>query len=63
MMRMFLYQFVTSFKKFSKSLKIDKINFIPISGLNGDNVVSKSNNMPWYKGDTLIKNLESFEIK
>ena len=31
-----------SFQKFSKSLKIDKIKFIPISGLNGDNVVSKS---------------------
>ena len=51
-----------SFKNFSKSLKIDKINFIPISGLNGDNVISKSKNMPWYKGDTLINNLESFEI-
>ena len=51
-----------SFKKFSKSLKIDKINFIPISGLNGDNVVSKSKNMPWYKGKTLINNLENFEI-
>ena len=51
-----------SFKKFSKSLKIDKINFVPISGLNGDNVVSKSKNMAWYKGDTLINILDNFVI-
>lgn len=30
------------------------IPFIPISGWNGDNMIEKSTNMPWYKGPTLI---------
>jgi len=30
------------------------IPFIPISGWAGDNMIEKSTNMPWYKGDTLI---------
>merc|ERR1711968_76961 len=34
--------------------KPKKIPFIPISGWDGDNMLSKSTNMPWYKGDCLI---------
>jgi elongation factor 1-alpha len=34
--------------------KVKKIPFIPISGWNGDNMLEKSPNMPWYKGDTLL---------
>jgi elongation factor 1-alpha len=35
-----------------------KINFIPISGWKGDNLVKKSENMPWYKGPTLAESLD-----
>jgi elongation factor 1-alpha len=38
-----------------------KINFIPISGWKGDNLVKKSTNMPWYKGPTLSESLDTFD--
>ena len=41
---------------------ISKIPFIPISGLKGDNLVKKSENMPWYKGPTLLEALDMFEV-
>jgi sulfate adenylyltransferase subunit 1 len=34
------------------------ITFVPVSALKGDNVVNKSENTPWYKGQTLLENLE-----
>jgi elongation factor 1-alpha len=37
-----------------------KVNFIPVSGWKGDNLVKKSQNMPWYKGPTLAEALDSF---
>lgn len=39
----------------------DKVNFVPISGWNGDNMLEKSTNMPWYKGPTLIEALDMIE--
>ena len=38
--------------------KVDKIPFIALSAYQGDNVVKKSTNMPWYKGPTLIEALD-----
>ena len=35
-----------------------KITFIPVSALKGDNVVNKSKNTPWYEGQTLLEHLE-----
>lgn len=35
-----------------------KVNFVPISGWNGDNMLEKSENMSWYKGPTLIEALD-----
>jgi len=37
----------------------EKINFVPISGWNGDNMLEKSENMPWYKGVTLLEALDA----
>ena len=37
-----------------------KINFVPTSGWTGDNLVHKSENMPWYKGPTLLEALDEF---
>ena len=41
----------------------ENIVFVPISALNGDNVVNPSASTPWYKGQTLMNILESVEIK
>lgn len=41
--------------------KPDGINFIPISGWNGDNMLERSTNTPWYKGPTLIEALDKIE--
>jgi sulfate adenylyltransferase subunit 1 len=50
------------FDNFSSKLEIQDIQYIPISALKGDNVVDKSNNMPWYKGATLLYTLENVHI-
>lgn len=39
-----------------------KITFVPISALKGDNVVTKSENTPWYKGETILEHLESLDL-
>ncbi len=38
--------------------KVDQIPFVPVSAYMGDNVVKKSDKMPWYKGNTLVKTLD-----
>jgi len=48
--------------EFSKQLEIPDIQFIPLSALDGDNVVNVSGNTPWYKGETLMTMLEQVEI-
>lgn len=50
------------FKTFSSKLDVPDITYIPISALYGDNVVEKSDNMPWYKGGTLLYNLENVQV-
>jgi elongation factor 1-alpha len=39
----------------------EKVNFVPISGWNGDNMLERSANLPWYKGPTLIEALDGIE--
>jgi sulfate adenylyltransferase subunit 1 len=53
---------VKEFKEFSSRLKVPHIDFIPISALNGDNIVDKSEAMPWYQGSTLLYTLETVYI-
>jgi sulfate adenylyltransferase subunit 1 len=48
--------------EFSKQLEIPDIQFIPLSALDGDNVVNVSKNTPWYMGETLMTMLEKVEI-
>ena len=47
---------------FSKNLDSTDFHFVPISALNGDNVVHRSDKMPWYKGSSLMPILEMVEI-
>jgi sulfate adenylyltransferase subunit 1 len=53
---------VREFSAFAGKLEVSDIRFIPISALNGDNVVNRSENMPWYKGGTLLNTLETIHI-
>ena len=50
------------FKAFATRLEVSDLAFIPISALNGDNVVQRSLNMPWYEGPSLLHHLEQVYI-
>jgi bifunctional enzyme CysN/CysC/sulfate adenylyltransferase subunit 1 len=50
------------FEAFLPVLDIKDVKFIPISALNGDNVVSPSPQTPWYGGPTLLSHLETVHI-
>ncbi len=50
------------FAQFSYKLDVKDVHFIPISALNGDNVVDRSENMPWYGGSSLLYYLENVHI-
>ena len=53
---------VAQFEEFSSKLLVKDIRFIPISALLGDNVVHRSENMPWYQGGLLLYTLETIHI-
>jgi bifunctional enzyme CysN/CysC len=50
------------FRQFATKLDINDLTFIPVSALNGDNVVTRSSNMPWYEGTSLLHHLEEVHI-
>ncbi len=50
------------FLMFTKSLNDQDLSFVPMSALNGDNVVNKSKHTSWYTGKTLLEILETAEI-
>ena len=49
--------------EFLDKLNIKPMKVIPISAFEGDNVASKKNNMPWYKGETILEALDEFECE
>jgi len=51
-----------TFESFASKLNVKDVSFIPMSALNGDNVVDKSENMDWYGGSTLMYYLENVHI-
>ena len=53
---------VADFKSWSAGLEFAEATFIPISALKGDNVVTRSERMPWYTGPALLDHLETVEI-
>lgn len=56
-------QIKTDYLDFIKDLDgLDDIHVIPLSALDGDNVVNKSVNMPWYTGLSMMETLETVEI-
>ena len=46
----------------SVGYKIENVPAIPVSGWTGDNLVKKSENMPWYKGKTLLEAFDDFTV-
>jgi len=55
-------QIKDDFSQFAAGLAIKDITFIPVSALNGDNIVEKSDTMPWYYGPPLLRHLEDVYI-
>jgi sulfate adenylyltransferase subunit 1 len=53
---------VREYREFATRLNTKDIHFIPISALNGDNVVHRSGKMKWYEGVTLMYLLETIHI-
>ncbi|MCA9371114.1 MAG: adenylyl-sulfate kinase, partial [Candidatus Peregrinibacteria bacterium] len=53
---------VDEFLRFAERLQVTDIQFVPLSALHGENVVHKSENMPWYNGGTLLHLLNTVHI-
>ena len=53
---------VSDYKEFVAPLNIPDITCIPLSALDGDNVVEKSDRTPWYEGPSLLDFLETVPI-
>ncbi len=52
----------SGFTGWAAKLDIQDVTFIPISALHGDNVVSRSERMPWYEGSSLLYHLEHVHV-
>ncbi len=50
------------FRSFAMKLEVHDVTFVPVAALHGDNVVSRSANMPWYEGTALLHHLEQVYI-
>ena len=50
------------FREFAIKLEVGDLTFIPMSALTGDNVVERSDSMPWYEGTSLLHHLEDLHV-
>lgn len=55
-------EIVREYRDFATRLDMPDKHFVPISALQGDNLLEHSENMPWYEGSTLMHHLENVEI-
>ena len=53
---------VAEYRQFADGIGIDGVTAIPVSGLGGDNVLRRSEAMPWYGGPTLVAHLDAVEV-
>jgi len=53
---------VVGYRELADQLGIDNVQPIPLSALRGDNVLQRSDAMPWYAGPTLLQHLESVDV-
>ena len=56
-------QIKNDFEALLPELNYNEVHFVPISALAGDNIVSKSENTSWYKGQNILELLETIEIE
>ena len=56
------HNIVIDYQKVAKTLGLKDVKFIPISALNGDNIVEKSENCHWYAGESLLHYLENVKL-
>jgi len=50
------------YRTLATNLNLKEVTFIPVSALKGDNIVNRSENMPWYEGTSLLDFLETVEV-
>ncbi|MFA6059840.1 MAG: GTP-binding protein [Taibaiella sp.] len=55
------YDIRNQYKELAGKLSLKEVTYIPLSALNGDNVVDTSPNFSWYTGPTLLQHLETIE--
>ena len=53
---------VAGYQMLAGQLGIEQVTFIPLSALNGDNLSTHSDAMPWYSGPSLLEHLETVEL-
>ena len=53
---------VIDYQQVAASLDLQDVKYIPISALNGDNIVDTSANLPWYEGESLLHYLENIQL-
>ena len=56
------HNIVIEYREVAKSLGLQDVKYIPISALDGDNIVEKSDKFPWYEGDSLLHLLENVKL-
>ena len=54
---------IKTYKDFAKKLNFDSIYDIPVSALNGDNIIKSTKNLQWFKGPTLMSLLETINVE
>jgi len=52
---------VRKYSRFLRNINVYNVPFIPVSGIKGDNIVSSSENMPWWKGGTVLTLIDKFK--
>jgi sulfate adenylyltransferase subunit 1 len=55
-------QIAQEYQKLASKLNIKDLKIIPVSALAGDNIVDKSEAMPWYTGETMLHYLENVDV-
>jgi bifunctional enzyme CysN/CysC len=55
-------QICADFRQFAAQLRTPDLYFVPVSALHGDNIVGKSDRMPWFDGASLLHHLETVHI-
>lgn len=54
---------VIDYSEVAQSLQLENVTYIPISAIDGDNIVDKSENFSWYEGQSLLSFLETVEVQ